>query len=410
MDGPWKSAVANSSLNGYLKLARPLREDGSASIALVGDYTFQRMESSFGANGYDALQHSSFVNLIYRNQFSESHDFTAGINAVADWWNESIMAPGAYLSGAETKCLQWAPYAEYTFKKEEKFSAIAGLSGVFLGGEGFRPVPRLTLKYQLFDNLILRANAGRGLRRANPIVDNIGILSTGKLLSGMWTDRLTEDSWTFGGNATLYFSERTSLSLDFFRTDFTQQLLLDRESPASITMYYLDGHQSRSDNYQADFSTEPIERLSFTITARYTDARFWHPDGGLLEVPMSSCFKGVFNAQYKTRLSKWIFDFTASVNGSARVYGFMEKLADADGRLLYPEGRTPVYPLLYAQITRRFRGFDIYAGGENLGGFTQTMPIINADSPFSPSFDAASVWGPLMGARIYAGFRITIWK
>ena len=88
----------------------------------------------------------------------------------------------------------------------------------------------------------------------------------------------------------------------------------------------------------------------------------------------------------------------------------MKDLRDSDGTLLYPDGRTEVYPLLYAQVTRRFKGFDVYLGGENLTGYTQKMPIVNAGNPFSKNFDAASIWGPLMGAKIYAGFRVTIWK
>lgn len=408
MAGPWKSDVANSLLNGYIKVGRSLREDGSASIALVGDYAFQKMDSSFGKNLYNADQHSAFANLIYRNQFNESHDFTAGVNVTADWWDEDISATGLKQSGARTACLQWSPYVEYTFKQGDTFSAIAGIAGVFM--DDFRPAPRLTLKYQPFEALVLRVNGGRGLRRANPIADNIGVLSTGKALDGDWLTRLVEDSWTYGGNATFYFSERTSLSLDFFRTQFIQQLLLDRESASAIRLYYLNGKQSWSNSFQADFSTEPVDRLTFTLTARFTDAKAWYPSGELLETPMSSRFKGVFNAQYKTRLSKWIFDFTASLNGSARVYGFMTSLTDSNGKLLYPDGRTPVYPLLYAQITRRFKGFDVYLGGENLTGYTQDTPVIGADDPFGPGFDAASVWGPLMGAKIYAGFRITIWR
>ena len=410
MDGPWKSDVVNSSLNGYFKLGRSLLEDNSASVAIVSDYTFQKMDAGFGNNVYDAVQHSAFVNLIYRNQVNEHHDFTVGVNAMADRWTEDALAPGLKLSGVRTDCLQWSPYAEYTFKQEETFSAIVGFAGVFLGADGFRPAPRLTLKYQPVEALVFRANGGRGLRRANPIVDNFGLLSTGKVLAGDFASRPLEDSWTYGGNATVYFTETTYLSLDFFRTQFSQQLLPDREHAGTITLYSLDGHPSWSNNYQADFNTEPVERLTFTLTARYTDARAWQPSGEVREVALSSRFKGVFNAQYKTRLSRWIFDLTASVNGSARVYDFMRDLKDEGGKHLYPDGRTPAYPQLYAQITRRFRGFDLYVGGENLTGFTQKMPIIGADDPFSTIFDAASVWGPLMGAKIYVGFRMTLWK
>jgi len=49
-------------------------------------------------------------------------------------------------------------------------------------------------------------------------------------------------------------------------------------------------------------------------------------------------------------------------------------------------------------------------GGENLTGSMQMVPVVDADTPFSQTFDAASVWGPLMGAKFYAGIRLTIWK
>ncbi|MBO6068508.1 MAG: TonB-dependent receptor, partial [Bacteroidales bacterium] len=138
--------------------------------------------------------------------------------------------------------------------------------------------------------------------------------------------------------------------------------------------------------------------------------RVWQPSGEIREIPLSPRMKAVLNAQYKIGANRWIIDLTASLNGSSRVYDFMKDLRGADGMLLYPEGRTPVYPLLYAQITKRFRGFDIYVGGENLTGSMQMDPIVDASNPFSGTFDAASVWGPLMGAKFYAGFRVTIWS
>jgi hypothetical protein len=66
--------------------------------------------------------------------------------------------------------------------------------------------------------------------------------------------------------------------------------------------------------------------------------------------------------------------------------------------------------MLYAQITKRFKGFDIYLGGENLTNYTQPNPIIGWEDPWKSGFDASCVWGPLMGLRVYAGFRMTIWK
>ena len=89
---------------------------------------------------------------------------------------------------------------------------------------------------------------------------------------------------------------------------------------------------------------------------------------------------------------------------------------DGEGNLLYENGRTPVFPLLYFQVTRRFKGVDVYLGGENLTGFRQKNVIIGTKgpdgfvNPRTASFDASAVWGPLMGVKIYAGFRFTLWK
>ena len=101
---------------------------------------------------------------------------------------------------------------------------------------------------------------------------------------------------------------------------------------------------------------------------------------------MTSRYKGVLNLQYATNLNKWIFDFTASVNGKARVYDFMKTIKDSDGNLLCADGYTKTYPLLYLQITKRFKGIDLYLGAENLTNFRQKDVIIGtavADMPAS---------------------------
>ena len=164
---------------------------------------------------------------------------------------------------------------------------------------------------------------------------------------------------------------------------------------------------------------DPIERFNITVTARYTNAMIELEGKGLVEKPMTSRFKGVLNLQYATNLNKWIFDFTASLNGSCRVYDFMKNINE-DGTMtknpkegverMYKNGRTPVYPMLYAQVTRRFKGWDVYLGAENLTNFRQKDAIIGAANPRQASFDASCIWGPLMGIKAHVGFRFTLWK
>ena len=426
---PWGSDILNRSLNGYFKIGVPLNEENTQNIALIADYNYQDMDSYFGKTKYLAGQHSAFVNLLYQNEINESHRFTAGLNGTFDRYNEIFsrtiwFEPFPSISGSDTPeytdLANAGAFGEYTYKYGETLSVIAGVRADWFnhitdGSSKFKVSPRLTLKYMPVDEIVLRANGGRGLRYSTPLVDNIGVFSTGKYFDGDYREHILEDSWTFGGNVTYYLpfgaSSNTYLSVDYFRTQFTQQMVVDYEQKVNqISFYALDGDRSFTDNIQLDFSVDPIERFNITVTARYTNAMIELRGRGLVEKPMTSRFKGVINLQYATNLNKWIFDFTASLNGSCRVYDFMKDLKDADGNLLYKNGRTPVYPMLYAQITRRFKGWDVYVGAENLTNFRQKNAIIGADNPRQASFDASCIWGPLMGIKAHAGFRFTLWK
>ena len=70
--------------------------------------------------------------------------------------------------------------------------------------------------------------------------------------------------------------------------------------------------------------------------------------------------------------------------------------------------RFQAYEQLSAQLTRWFRHFSIYIGGENLTGYRQQQTIINASDPWSSTFDPTMIWGPVHGRMIYAGIRINI--
>jgi hypothetical protein len=435
---PWGSDIKNRSLNGYFKIGVPINEDGSQNIAFVGDYTYQDMDAYFGATKYIAGQHSAFGNLLYQNEINESHKFTVGMSATYDRYDEDFARVAMMQNVADkgiTDMTVGGFFGEYTYHAGETFSAIVGLREDFYKKTGDKVVgrlsPRMTLKYMPVEEIVIRANGGRGVRYSTPLIDNIGVFSTGKQFRGAYNEHILEDAWTFGGNITYYLpfgaSENTYLSFDYFRTQFTEQMVVDYEHFDNIIDFYaLDGNRSFTDNYQLDFSVDPFERFNITTTFRYTNAKIELADKGLVEKPMTSRFKGVLNLQYATNLNKWIFDFTASLNGSCRVYSFMERVNE-DGTMtftpkdgvarMYKNGRTPVYPLLYAQVTRRFKGWDVYAGVENLTNFTQKSVILGYErtesgyvTPRQTSFDASCIWGPLMGIKAHVGFRFTLWK
>lgn len=292
-------------------------------------------------------------------------------------------------------------YGEYTYTQGDKITVVAGLRADYNNYHGWLPAPRINIKYAFDEKLIFRASGGRGFRSTNIVPDNLGMLSTGRKIDAQANLNI-EDAWTYGANLTGYFPlgySDASLSFDYFRTDFNKQVIVDQEFDLSkISIYNLDG-RSFTNTYQADLNIEPIERFTILTTFRYTDAKVTLKGQGLVEKPLTSRYKGVLNVQYATRMNKWTFDFTAQLNGPSRLPYFF------DGG-----GHSPVYAMFYAQITKKFRDMDVYVGGENLSNYRQKHAIISSENPYSPSFNSTVIWGPLMGIKVYAGLRYTIFK
>ena len=406
----WGSEIKNTGLNTFLKVGIPLNADNSKNIATVIDYSWHRLNSSFGLNKFDAIQNSAFVNVIFQNEINENHKLILGLSGQMDNMDETLTRReftsadklsdvSVLYPGREERSV--GAYGEYTYTKGEKVSVVTGIRLDRNNIYGWLFAPRVNVKYAFFDELIFRGSAGRGFRSPNQISDNLGILSTGRNIV-LQNNPDIEDAWTYGVNLTGYmpfgFDKKASLSFDYFRTDFNSQLIVDQEfNTSEIRFYNLDG-RSYTNTYQADFSVAPVERFTILATFRYNDAKATLEGQGLVERPLVSRYKGVLNFQYATRMNKWTFDFTAQLNGPSKLPNFMGG------------GNSPVYPMFYAQVTKKYRDLDVYIGGENLSNYRQKHPIMNASDPYSQGFNSTLIWGPLMGVKVYAGLRFTIWK
>lgn len=408
---PWGTNIVNSGANAFVKAGFPLNEDNSHNIAVIADYTYHRFDSHFGVKSYFGEQNSGFLNIIYQGIPNDSHRFSFGVRNFFDDISDRLH-DGRYgdhdLSRVENMV---GVYGEYTYTYGDKFTGVADVSIDYNNRHGFFVSPRLNLKYSPFDFLVFRAMGGRGIRTPNIVVDNLGIMSTGRRIN--IADNLDiESAWTYGGNITGYipigFNDNCYISFDYFRSDFTKQVIVDQEYNYDPTkefndlyIYNLDG-RSYTNTYQVDFSIEPVERFTILATFRYTDSKVTLKDRGLVDRPLISKYKGVLNLQYATRMNLWTFDLTLQVNGPSRIPDF----AVSEGR----SNMSPVYPVLYMQVTRKFKGVDVYIGADNITNYRQKNPIINAENPYAPDFNASVIWGPLMGIKVYAGMRFTLWK
>jgi Outer membrane cobalamin receptor protein len=423
----WQSKITNKGLNVYSKVGIPLKAPGTETsavapnVAFVADYTYHNLESYFGRRAYDAEQNSLFLNLMLQFGIKDAHRFNMGFSGHYDDIQE-IMGPRYPTSQMGVPYLYpelgrkehaWGVYGEYTFTAAEKLLLVAGARADYNDIYGWLFTPRANLKYDFTENLIFRASGGRGFRSPNLIADNLGVMSTGRQIY-VEPDLKMEDAWTYGLSLTGYFplgfSEKSSVSFDFFRTDFMNQILVDQERDLSRVWFYNAPGASYTNTYQIDLMIEPIERFSILTTLRYTDAKVELPNMGLVERPLMGRYKGVLNLQYATRMNKWTFDFTAQINGPSRLPWFAAEGAGSALGTSFEPAYSPVYPMFYAQITRKLKDVDVYIGGENLFNYKQAHPIIDAENPFSQDFNATVIWGPLMGLKVYAGLRFTLWK
>lgn len=411
--GIWGSEIHNSGIDGNFKLGIPLSNEGAESLAFVATYSYYDMNTSYGTKYYKGHQNMAFVNAMYQNQIHENHHYTFGIAGQFDKISEDYMDlvfdknnkvvgvnTSPALNGLEDK--MFGVYGEYTFTND-KFTAVLGARGDYHSEGGWVFGPRANLKYSFTDNTIVRLTGGRGFRHANIIADNLGLMSSSRDI--YIEEKINmEDAWTFGGNFTQYFklgeSENSFVSFDYFRSSFNDQLVVDWDKYANnnlVAVYNCHG-RSFTDTYQFDLSVEPFKRFTAILTYRYTNAKIEMDGQGLVNRPLMSKYKGVLNLQYATNLNKWTFDVTAQLNGPAPLPLFMGG------------GESEVYPMFFAQVTKKFRGVDVYVGVENIGNYMQENPIISANDPYSDDFNASMVWGPLMGRKFYAGMRLTLWK
>jgi outer membrane receptor for ferrienterochelin and colicin len=297
-------------------------------------------------------------------------------------------------------------FAQYTYSYLEKMIFIIGLRGDLHNRYGFLFTPRTNIKYNFTDNIIFRASAGRGFRSPSAISENIGYLASSKNINVQDIDDLKiEKAWNYGANITFYVpmpDDRTfSISMDYYRTDFDNQAIIDIESVyRQIYFYNLKG-KSYANAWQIDVNTTPFRGFDIYAAFRLSDTKITYREQNTAVIkPLVNQYRGLVNLSYATNFEKWKFDITAQFNGRSR-------LPSENG---YNSERewSPAYPLYFAQVTKKTKRLDIYAGCENILNYKQKNPIIGADNPFGTNFDASKIWGPLMGRKFYAGIRLRI--
>jgi len=394
---PYGVNVANERMEGYVKTGFDINTNHS--IAFITNFTHHNMDSYYGLNTYSGDEFTLYGNLVHTYSIDKAnvHTLNSGLSLVIDQTDETLNQKSFHVNETIPGI-----FSEYTFKPSAKITLMTGLRADHHTNFGTFFTPRFHLRYSPTEHLNMRLSAGKGYRTPRILAENSFLLANYRSLK-FNEDNILEEAWNYGIsiNQELQLAERPfSVSAEYFRTDFINQLIIDRESSASqIILSSLDG-KSYANSYQLEVHYELLPRLDVVAAYRINDVK-QTINHELVRKPLTSKYKGLLTLNYSDRLKKWMFDYTLQFNGGGR-------LPVIAGNQLNAPTEFPDFKIMNAQVTKYFRYWNIYLGAENLLDYTQDHPILGADRPFENGFDATRIWGPVMGRKFYAGIRITL--
>jgi outer membrane receptor for ferrienterochelin and colicin len=366
-----------------------------------------KQDAYFGFTGYNAKQQTFYSNLIYQSIIkTTSHKFRTGISFLYDKYNEDFKA-------VNYKRTETVPgvFGEYTFTPNDKFSAVAGLRADHNSLFGYFITPRLNLRYEPVTGTVIRLSAGRGQRTANIFAENTSVLVSARQVNiigaaaGKAYGLNAEVAWNKGisiDQKFKLFGNDGLFSLDYFRNDFSNQVVVDLENAREVKFYNLQG-KSYSNSFQAELNVEPLKKFNVRMAYRYFDVQTTY-SGQLLDRPLIAKNRALLNLDYAVNGFK--FDYTFTYNGKKRLPN-----TSANTVPYQLESYSPDFIIMNAQITKTLGKkipLDIYIGAENMLNYYQQNVIVSAAQPFGQYFDASMVWGPVSGRMFYAGLRLKI--
>lgn len=393
----WGLSILNKKADVVAKHGFFLKRPGT-SIGIQTSFTWHDFRTRYGMNFYNATQKSAYANVIYQTYIGSSENIiNTGVSYNYDLYEQEF---SLYPVGDFEESVPGA-FLQYTRHFDGILQFIAGLRSDYHNFHGWLVTPRLHLKSDFSERWTIRSSIGKGYRSSLPVAENFGLMAS----SRNWfiaPDLKMEEAWNGGISITgdfLVFGRKTIISADAFRTVFVSQIIADLEADPYAVSVYNPEEESYSNSYQLNV-TQTIEKgIEYTLAVRYNDVMQAYKTG-LKQKAMMSPLKFLFSPSYTTKFDKWSFDGTFLWNSGGRIPDTQDK-----PEMFRLEENFPAYVTIHAQVTRRFKKWDFYVGGENLTNFVQKHPVIGHDSPFGNYFDASLIWGPVMGRTFYAGLR-----
>lgn len=402
VNGRYMASVDINRWEAYMKHALLLNKEHNTNVALTATAGTYDMATVFGRRSSLFDQRALTTQLMLEHDFNDAHNLSTGLSLNAD----------RYEMGEEWSEVTPGAYAQYTFKPDYRFTLMAGLRADRFYSSAAEThwfvTPRLHIKWMAADWVTLRASTGKGYRPVHPRAEYHYLLASGRMDSVLPCSLTPEEAWNSGMSAVFYIplgGNSLTVNAEYYYTSFIHQAVVDYDSdPLHVSIHDLDG-RSFSHTFQVDATYPIVDELEVMAAIRYNKVMCTY-GGVLMEKPLQSRYKGLLTLSWKPMMGLWQVDFTLQLNGPGRM---PTPYMLADGTPSWDE-TFPAYPQINMQVTREFRHFSIYLGGENLTNYCQPNPVYGAENPWSPTFDPTMIWGPVRGIMAYGGIRLNLWR
>jgi len=172
-----------------------------------------------------------------------------------------------------------------------------------------------------------------------------------------------EISWNYGVSISYDFlmkKSKNSFNIDFYRTQFVNQMVVDRDvSYQTIYFNNLKG-QSFSNVLQTELNIALTKRFDYRLTYKLMDVEA-ELNQQVKQQLMVQKHRWLTNLSFKSLNKKWEANITGVLNGKMRL-----KMTEFSSGPKTFNTISSMYATVNAQITYIYKKWDFYIGGENL--------------------------------------------
>lgn len=403
----WGSEVNTRRFDTSWKLGYVFPELPFQSFSFQTAYNIHKQDSYFGFNEYNINHESVYSNLLFNSIIGDTKSkFKTGLTLAYDGYGEMVNTTD--YSRVDKSV---GAFFEYSYDNLKEWSLTAGLRIDTHNNLGTFVTPRVHVRYMPWERGSFRASVGRGKRAANIFAENQQLFASSREINileanGSIFGLDPEDAWNYGASFIQgfnLFGRSGNITVDYYVTNFKNQVVVDWENPREISFYNLDG-KSIANSFQLELNHKILKNFELRTAYKFYDVETEYQSGSL-QKPLQAQHRVFANLGYnsapKANGSQWRMDYTLHALGKQRLPNTSANPVD------YQLGEySPSYSLMNAQLTKVFNNhFEIYLGAENLTNFTQDTPVVGAENPFGNNFDTTMVYGPVMGRMFYIGFR-----